>query len=119
MLRIPYSSMFLSTTDILRTLANFNILPEWASFKYFREKVIGISSFDDFAKFSPLIYNNETTIKRLLASENKLNSTSKQDNNTVLGPNLSSIGIESSSILMNIGSLGDMVIGMLLFSLGI
>jgi len=47
--------MFLTTTDILRTLANFEVLPEWASFKYFRENIIGFTSFDDFAKLNPLI----------------------------------------------------------------
>ncbi len=55
MLKIPYSSMFLTTTDVLRTLAQFDILPDWLSFKYFREKILGVTSFDDFAKFKPLI----------------------------------------------------------------
>ena len=35
------------------------------------------------------------------------------------GPKFTSIGIDSTSIVMNLGSLGDMVIGMLLLSLAI
>jgi hypothetical protein len=57
MLRIPYSSLFITTTDVLRTLAQFDILPSWLSFKYFRENILGVSSFDDFAKFN-LIQTN-------------------------------------------------------------
>ena len=55
MLRIPYSSMFITTTEVLRTLAQFDILPEWLSFKGFREKVLGVTSFDDLTKFNPLV----------------------------------------------------------------
>ena len=117
-LRISYSSMFITTTDILRTLANFDILPEWASFKYFRENIIGFNSFDDFAKLNPLILTNQTENKRLLSTiTNPISSALK--NETETGPKLPSIGIESSSIIVNLGSLGDVIVGMVLFSLAI
>jgi hypothetical protein len=68
-----------------------------------------VTSFDDFTKFNPLVTTNQT--KRFLEA---FNSTSGEMDD---GPNLDSIGIESSSVMMNLGSLGDMIIGMLFFSL--
>lgn len=116
MLRIPYSSMFLTTSDVLRTLAQFDILPDWLRFKYFREQILGVTSFDDLAKFNPLVQTNSNSTKlRLLTTSNSTSVIVDED----LGPKLSLIGIESSSIVMNLGSLGDMVIGMLLLSLAI
>ncbi len=49
-------------------------------------------------------------------SSNQTSQVSGEDKN---GPRLISIGIESASIVMNLGSLGDMVIGMVLLSLAI
>ncbi len=83
------------------------------SFKGFREKVLGVTSFDDFAKFNPLLTSNKTS--RLLSSIAADNLTFLNDDDT--GPKLTDIGIESTSIIMNLGSLGDMIIGMLFFSL--
>ena len=54
MLKIPHSSIFLTTTDVLRTLAEFDILPENFSLKHLRENVLGVKTFDDLAKFNIL-----------------------------------------------------------------
>jgi hypothetical protein len=91
-------------------------LPAWLSFKYFRENILGVSSFDDFAKFNPLQPNSNSTNLRLLLTSNQTSSVIAADD---IGPKFSSIGIDSTSIVMNLGSLGDMIIGMMLISLAI
>ena len=68
-----------------------------------------MTSFDDFTKFNPLVTTNQT--KRFLEA---FNSTSEENDD---GPNLNAIGIESSSVMMNLGSIGDMIIGMLFLPL--
>jgi hypothetical protein len=120
-MKVPFSSQFYTVTDILRTLANFNILPDWMSFTYFRQKVLGVNSFDDLAKFNPMnLVTNTTnssgstnsTNKRFLAGTVNIETSDNGD-----GPNLEYIGIESDSITENIGSLGDMLIATILVSI--
>ena len=50
-MKLSFSGTFLTMTDILSTLARFDIMPEWFSLKSLREAAAGVSNFKNLIKF--------------------------------------------------------------------
>lgn len=110
LLNIPFSPSFILLSQTLSSLAQFDIFPEFLSLKNLRESIIGGNVFGSLISYD----NSEEDSSRNSTSGNStrriLIVQQKESLKTIKVADVSKIGIESYSVLENLGTLGDIMI---------